>query len=127
MAGVFTICGGVAVVLATVGLFGVTYYLALQRTREFGVRLALGSTCASFGGLVIGEAVRLATPGIVIGMAAAVASLAAARTLLYEVSVSSPGTYAIAAAAQWLMVVMASWVPAARASRTDPVEVLRSE
>jgi putative ABC transport system permease protein len=92
---------GVAVVLATVGLVGVTYSLALQRTREFGVRLALGSTRASLGGLVIGEAVRLATPGIVIGMAAAVASLAAARTLLYEVSVSSPGTYAIAAAAQW--------------------------
>ena len=85
IAGFFFICGGVAVLLATVGLFGVTYYLALQRTREFGVRLALGATRASLGGLVIGEAVCLATPGIVIGTAAAVGSLAAARTLLSEV------------------------------------------
>jgi putative ABC transport system permease protein len=127
MAGFFGICGVVAVLLATVGLFGVTYFVVMQRTREFGVRLALGATGAGLRRLVVGEALGLVTPGILIGVLAAVAAGLAARSLLFGVSAASPVTYIIAAGAQSLVAVAASWIPAIRAAGVDPLTALRSE
>jgi predicted permease len=123
----FAVCGVLAVLLATVGLFGVTYYVVLQRTREFGVRLALGSTTSGLRSLVMGEALRLVSPGILIGILAAIGAAAAARSLLFGVSVTSPLPYLVAAAAQSLVAVGASWVPATRAARADPVVALRAD
>ena len=127
VAGFFGVCGAVAVLLATVGLFGVTYFVVMQRTREFGVRLALGATGPGLRRLVVGEALQLVTPGIAIGVLAAVAAGLAARSLLFGVTPASPATYVAAAAAQWLVAVAASWIPAVRAARVDPLAVLRSE
>lgn len=127
MAGFFGVCGVVAVVLATVGLFGVTYFVVMQRTREFGVRLALGATGSGLRRLVVGEALRLVTPGILIGVLAAVASGVAAGSVLFGVSAASPLTYVVAAGAQALVAVAASWIPAIRAARVDPLTVLRAE
>src|SRR6185369_7629480 len=70
-AGFFVICGSLALLLATVGLFGVTYFAVRQRTREFGVRIALGARAADVVGQVLREGVRLAVPGAALGLVAA--------------------------------------------------------
>jgi predicted permease len=123
----FAVCGLLAVLLATAGLFGVTYYVVLQRTREFGVRLALGSTRGSLRSLVMGETLRLVFPGILFGVLAAFGAATVARSVLFGVSNMSPVAYLMAAAAQSLVTVGASWVPAIRAARVDPLVALRAE
>jgi predicted permease len=123
----FMMCALLAVVLATVGLFGVTYYVVLQRTREFGVRLALGSDPGSLKRLVVSESVRLVSPGILIGILAAFAAALAARSLLFGVTVTNPTGYVVAAMAQALAAVGTSWIPAIRAARVDPVVALRAD
>lgn len=127
MAGFFGVCGVIAVLLATVGLFGVTYFVVMQRTREFGVRLALGATGAGLRRLVVGEALRLVMPGILIGALAAVAAGFAAGSVLFGVSAASPLTYIVAAGVQALVAVAASWIPAIKAARVDPLTVLKAE
>jgi putative ABC transport system permease protein len=127
LAGFFGVCGAIAVLLATVGLFGVTYFVVMQRTREFGVRLALGATGSGLRRLVVGEALQLVTPGILIGVVAAIASGFAASSILFGVSAASPIAYVVAAIAQTIVAVAASWIPALRAARVDPLTALRAE
>ena len=105
LAGFFLICGVLSVTLAAVGLFGVTYFAVSPRTREFGIRVALGATPAAVKGLVLRDGLALAVPGIVIGICGALAAGRLLASALLRVSPYDPLTF-IAAAALQLMVVL---------------------
>jgi putative ABC transport system permease protein len=116
-----------ALLLAAAGTYGVMAYAVSQRTRELGVRMALGARPADVFRLIVGRGVALAVLGIVLGLAA---SLALARTvadLLFEVSPHDTTTFAAAAIVLLASAVMATWFPARRAARVDPLVALRSE
>jgi putative ABC transport system permease protein len=116
-----------ALLLAAVGVFGVTAYLVAQRGREFGIRLALGADQAGVLRLVLGEGARTASAGVALGLAGAIAVAGVLRSLLYEVAPRDPATLAVAASALLVVSVGAALVPAIRAARIDPLAVLRDE
>jgi putative ABC transport system permease protein len=122
-----SIFGVVAAVLAAVGIYGVIAYSVEQRTRELGVRLALGATSGRILRLVVSEGLWLAGTGLVLGLVAAIALSRTMKTMLYEVSPSDPSTLAIIAVVAVLTAVVASFLPAIRAVRVDPVTALRAE
>jgi ABC-type antimicrobial peptide transport system permease subunit len=126
-AGFFGACGAAAVLLSTIGLFGVTYFAVSQRRREFGVRFALGATRADVRRLVFGETFRLAGPGILAGSGLAVIAAFAIRSALLGLATGSPTPYVAAVLVQGAIAALASWSPAARAARSSPLEVLRAE
>jgi ABC-type antimicrobial peptide transport system permease subunit len=115
------------VVLVTVGLFGVTYFTVAQRTREFGVRLALGATAADLRRLVFGESLRLVAPGLALGLLAAGALASLAGSALVGVAPLDLRWYLAAAALQAGVTLLASWSPARRASRVSPQITLRGD
>lgn len=126
-AGFFLICGTLALVLATVGLFGVTYYAVTQRTREFGVRLALGATRQRLIALVLREGLLLAIPGVALGIVAAMIVARLLARALFGVTAADVPTYTVTAALQTLAALAAAALPAYRASRSDPMVALRQE
>jgi putative ABC transport system permease protein len=126
-AGLFSICGALALVLATVGLFGTTYLTVGQRTREFGVRAALGATRARVLRLVLGEGLWLTVPGIVIGLACAALAGRAAASVVVGLDLTHPGTYAVTALVQSAAALAASLLPAHRATTADPILAIRAE
>lgn len=127
IAGFFGACGAAAVLLSTIGLFGVTYLAVSQRRREFGVRFALGATRTDVRRMVLREALRLAAPGIAAGAGAAILLGLLLRSRLLGFETTQPSTYALAVTLQGMVTVLASWSPAARAAASNPIEVLRSE
>jgi putative ABC transport system permease protein len=117
----------VALTLATVGLYGVISYGVTQRTREIGVRVALGAEPSAVARLVVGNGLRLALAGVAIG---AVASVGATRTLsgiLFGVSATDPATFVTITIVVTAIALLASYVPARRALRIDPAEALRAQ
>lgn len=118
---------GVALLLAAVGLYGVLAYLVMQRTREIGVRMALGATRAEVLRQVVGGALRLSAIGLVAGLGGAVALTRVMTSLLFRTSPTDAVTFGAVAAALLLVSLAASAVPAWRASRVDPVVALRVE
>jgi putative ABC transport system permease protein len=118
---------GVALLLAAIGLFGVTAYLVSQRTREIGVRLALGADRRAIFRLILGRGVALAVTGAAIGVAAAFWLARAMQSLLFSVSAADPGTFVAVPALMVLVALIACYVPARRAMRVDPVTALRAE
>jgi predicted permease len=125
-AGFSLICGILAVVLATLGLFGVTSYAITQRTREFGIRTALGATPGSVLSLVVGEGLKLALPGVVLGIIGAVIAGRLLSFMLFGVSPTDTLTLLATAAIQTAIAIGACAVPARRATRVDPIEALRT-
>ncbi len=123
----FATCGTLAVLLVTIGLFGVTYFAVIQRTREFGIRLALGATGADLRRLVMGESVRLMLPGLLIGLMVAAGASSLARVALIGVSPLDPRWYVAAVILQAGVALLASWSPARRAARVSPQITLRGE
>jgi putative ABC transport system permease protein len=119
--------GGLAVTLAAIGLYGVVAHGVGLRSREFGVRLALGATPGDLARLVLAGAGALAVGGVVLGTAGALASTRVLTHLLYGVAPSDPGTLAAAAMLLALVILFAAWLPARRAARVDPMTALRSE
>lgn len=113
--------------LAGVGLYGILAYTVAVRTREIGIRIALGAEHRAVRRLVLGDGLRLAGVGLVIGAGAAAALTRLMRGLLYGVSPTDPLTFATIAAALLAIAALASYLPARRATRTDPVRALRSE
>ena len=116
---------GVALILSLVGVYGVMAYVVSERTHEIGVRIALGAAPREIRSLIVGEGVRLAAIGIAVGIAAALAASRALTSLLFGVSATDPGTFVFSAMGLAMAAVLAAYGPARRASRIDPVHLLR--
>jgi putative ABC transport system permease protein len=116
-----------ALLLALVGIYGVLAHAVTQRTREVGVRMALGARARQVVGLFVGQSLRLGALGIAIGLAAAFGLARLVSGLLFGVSPTDVPTYLAAAAVALLAALAACIVPAARASRVDPMVAMRSE
>ena len=119
--------GTVALLLALLGIYGVTAFSVSQRTREIGVRMALGAQRPHVLGLVLRQGVVLAGVGVLVGSLAALGATRLLAGLLYGIAPTDVIAFAGAAAALGVAAVMASWVPARRAARLDPIIALRSE
>ena len=122
---VITIFAATAVVLATLGLYGVLAHAVSQRTREIGIRMALGARRAEVVRMVVGQAGRLTALGIASGVLMAAASSRLLAGLLFSVSPSDPVTYVAVVAGLAVVALVAAWLPAYRASRINPVQALR--
>jgi predicted permease len=116
-----------ATILAAVGLYGVLAYTVAQRTREIGLRMALGAAPARGRGLGLSQVGRMIAVGGIVGLAAAYALGRAAGSLLYEMTGAQPGVLALAAALLTIVALAAGFFPALRASRIDPMRALRYE
>ena len=116
---------GVALLLSLIGVYGVMAYSVSERTHELGVRIALGASPADIRALVVGEGTRLALAGIAIGVVGALTASRALGALLFGVSATDPVTFAVSAASLAVAALAAAYAPARRASRIDPVVLLR--
>jgi putative ABC transport system permease protein len=118
---------GVALLLATVGIYGVTSHAVSQRTQEVGIRMALGARGTDVLRLILRQHLQPAILGIVVGLAAAFALSRYLQSLLYGVRATDPATFALMALALLAVALLASWIPARRAMRVDPLIALRNE
>jgi predicted permease len=119
--------GVMALLLAATGIYGVVSYGAARRTREMGVRMALGARAADVLRLIVGGGARMAAAGMAIGFAGALLLSRSLAGLLHGVSPSDPATYAAVGVVVLAAALLASWVPARRATRVNPSFALRSE
>jgi putative ABC transport system permease protein len=115
-----------ALVLAALGLYGVLSYSVSRRTREMGIRLALGATPRSVRSMIVRDGGRLAVAGIALGCAGAFAATRLLQSLLFEVSATEPLVFAGGAAVLAIVAVIVSWIPARTATNVDPWEAVRS-
>lgn len=118
---------GTAMLLAAIGLYGVLAYAVGQRTREIGIRLALGAKRTEVLRMVMIQAGRLAIAGIAIGLGAAFVASRALRAQLFQIAPTDTATYVGVGAGLLVVALIASWIPARRASRIDPMSALRHE
>jgi ABC-type antimicrobial peptide transport system permease subunit len=116
-----------AAVLSCVGLFGVLAYLVAQRTRDIGIRLALGARRGNVMAMIASRGMRLALSGAVLGLVAAFAAARLMKSLLFSVSPWDPLTFVAVPVLVCIVALIACYVPARRASRVDPLTALRSE
>jgi ABC-type antimicrobial peptide transport system permease subunit len=121
------IAGGVALLLGMVGIYGVISYAVSQRTREIGVRMALGAQRFDVRRMVVREGLVLTGIGIVLGLSVALALSRMMSSLLFGVGAMDPMTYGAVAVGLGAVAVAASYLPASRASRLDPAVTLRQE
>ncbi|MFC1662323.1 FtsX-like permease family protein, partial [Gemmatimonadota bacterium] len=118
---------GIALLLGLVGIYGVVAYVVSLRTREIGVRMALGATAPSVRAMVVRQGLRLAAAGVVVGLVAAGLLSSVMSSLLFGVRALDPMTYGAVALALVGIAVLASWLPARRAAGVDPSRALREE
>jgi predicted permease len=126
-AGLLNLFGGIGLLLAACGIYGVLAYAVIQRRREIGIRMALGAQGRDVISLVLTQGMRLAFVGAVVGIAAAAMVTRVLRAQLYAVSPADPLAFAAAALALLGVALLACWLPARAAARTDPIIALRCE
>ena len=125
---VLIVCfAGTAMLLAAIGLYGVLAYAVGQRTREIGIRLALGARRSEVLGMVLSQAGKLVIAGVGLGLIAALMASRLLRSQLFEIAPNDATTYLAVAAALIAVSMVASWIPARRASRIDPMSALRQD
>ena len=122
-----TVFAALALVLAAIGVFGVVSYLVTLRQRELGVRFALGARGRQIVSLVLGQGLRPVWAGIALGLFGAFAASRLLASLVFGVSVSDPATYALGGALLAAVAAVACLIPALRATRVDPMEILRED
>jgi ABC-type antimicrobial peptide transport system permease subunit len=123
----FSVFGLVALLLAVVGVYGVKSYVVSRRTREIGIRMALGATPGNVLWLVLREGVTLTAVGIAVGLLLALGVAQALSGMLYEVSAIDPVVFVVAPAVLTAAALAASYIPARRATRVVPVRALRAD
>ena len=119
--------GLVAMVLATVGLYGVVSFMVGRRTQEIGIRMTLGAQRSAVLRMVLANGLILASSGLLVGLAIALAAAPTVRSMLVGVSPYDPATFIAISAALLAATALASYIPAARATRVDPILALRHE
>jgi putative ABC transport system permease protein len=117
--------GFLALLLASIGLYGITAFLVTERRREFGIRAALGATATQIRGLVVKRGLRLAGLGMILGIPGALAASRLLQHLLYEVEPTDAVSLVVCAVALPTVSLVACWLPARRATRVDPASTLR--
>jgi len=123
----FGIFAGLAACLAMAGVYGVMAYTVSQRSNEIGLRMALGASTGSVLRLILGHGLALAGLGLALGLAAAVAGTRLLTTMLFQVKPNDPLVYVTVAVLLGMVALVASFVPAIRASKIDPMTALRQE
>jgi len=126
-AALLTVFGGIALILAIVGVYGVLSYSVSQQTREIGIRMAMGAQTASVTSLVVKQGMRLAIVGLVAGLVLAFAAMRAMSSLLYDVSAHDPLIFAGVTLVLATAAVLACYIPARKAAHVDPLVALRYE
>ena len=123
----FSIFGTLALTLAVVGTYGVIAYSVTRRTREIGIRMALGAPPQAVKWMILREGGLMLVTGIVGGLALTTGIGQVVRTLLYQANAADPWAFSVAPALLSVATLLASWIPARRATRTDPMAALRAE
>jgi predicted permease len=118
---------GIALVIATVGIYGVVAYAVSRRTHEIGVRMALGANPRNVRRMIVFWGMRMTLIGVTLGVAAALALTRVLRNLLFEVSATDPSTFASIALLLVVVALIASYIPARRATKVDPLQALRHD
>jgi len=121
------IFAGAALIVAGVGIYGVVAYSVAQRTHEIGVRMALGAAGGRLQQMMVTQGAQLAAVAVAVGVPASLALTRLLRSLLYGVAPTDAATHAVTSAAIFALALLASWLPARRASRIDPMIALRAE
>jgi ABC-type antimicrobial peptide transport system permease subunit len=121
------IVSALALILGAVGLYGVLSYVVAQRTREIGVRMALGAEAGRVRRMVVAQGARVVAAGVALGVAAALAGTRALGNLLFGVQAVDALTFVAMSASMIAIGLLASYVPARRASKVDPIESLRGD
>jgi ABC-type antimicrobial peptide transport system permease subunit len=116
-----------ALLLGLVGIYGVVSYALSQRTREIGIRMALGAQTAQLKGMLMRQVLLLAAIGVALGLGGAAALTRLMRSLLFGVAASDPVTYAVMAAALFATAALAGWLPARRVTCIEPMRALREQ
>ena len=116
-----------AFALAVIGLYSVLAYLVTERTREFGIRIALGAQPGRVTRMVLGHGLRFTIVGLMLGGLISIAAVRVLRAWMYEMSVYDSPTFVAVSLLLGIVALVASWLPARRAGRVDPVQALRAE
>jgi putative ABC transport system permease protein len=122
-----SIFAGAALLLAALGVYGIVAYSVSQRTREFGIRVALGAQPGQIVGMVVGQNLRIVALGLAAGIIAAIPATRLLRGLLFQVGPNDPMTFVVIGVMLAVVAMIASYLPARRGTQVDPVVTLKAE